>query len=217
MAKNLELINQNQEIIEQIDENKTEKMANAEVYLHCRGHAAIALNKLHGGNLDTSTVIDRLSKSVDRVLDGNLNEIEAMLITQAKSLEYMFYDAITKLPNASMEHAEVFANIALRAQSGCRKTLMSLAELKHPRRTTTIIKQQNNAINQQVNNGVKSVSQSHKNNKKFANELNAKASYETKMDTGPAVTTSSPNTPAEALGSLNRAKNSRRKDDIAKK
>lgn len=180
------------------------KRANAEVYLHCRGHAAIALNKLHGGGLDLAVVVDRLSKSVDRVIDGNTNEIESMLITQAKSLEFMFYDALTKLPNASMEHAEVFANIALRAQSGCRKTLMALTELKHPRRSTTFIKQQNNAITQQVNNSVKSECEI-ENNRKAANELNAKVAHETKnMDIETKIATGTANTPAETVGVFDR-------------
>lgn len=213
MSNNLEI--KNQEDLEKIAENQAEKITNTEIYLHCRGHAAIALNKLHGGCLDTSTVFDKLAKSVDMVLDGNINEIQAMLITQAKSLEYIFYDAIAKLPNANIEQAEVFANIALKAQGGCRKTLMSLAELKHPRRTMTIIKQQNNAINQQVNSGVSAVSQSPKNNNKFANELNAKVAYETKiMDIGTKIATGTANTPSEAMGAFNRPKNFRGKDDI---
>lgn len=191
---------------EQLEEKR--KITNTEVYLHCRGHAAIALNKLHGGGLDTVAVMDRLSRSVDRVIDGNTNEIESMLITQAKSLEFMFYDALIKLPNASMEHAEVFANIALRAQTGCRKTLMALTELKHPRRSTTFIKQQNNAITQQVNNGVKSEPHSIENDTNFSNELDAEVSYEIKtMDSGTTSTTGSTNTPTEAVGALNRSKN----------
>ena len=44
----------------------------------------------------------------------------------------------------------------------------------------TIIKQQNNAITQKVNNGVKSKSEPIKNNKKVANKQNAKVSYEAK-------------------------------------
>ena len=163
-----------QAILEESEKNQMrekKKAATTELYLHSRGHAAIALSKLHGSGFDDVTAFERLSRSVDRVLDGDLNEIEAMLITQAKSLEYVFYDALTKLPSASMEHAEVFGNIALKAQAGCRKTLMALAELKHPRRTTTIIKQQNNAITQQVNNNVKSEACEIENNKKIANEL----------------------------------------------
>ncbi len=196
------------ETIEKDQFEEKRKKSNTEVYLHCRGHAAIALNKLHGGELDTSAVIERLSRSVDRVIDGNTNEIEAMLITQSKCLEFMFYDALTKLPNASMEHAEVFANIALRAQMGCRKTLMALTEIKHPRRSTTFIKQQYNAITQEVNNGVKSESQSIEINNKVANELNAGVAYEPKnMDIRTTITTGATNTPTETVGAFNRSEN----------
>ena len=191
-----------QAIQDQIEKEKIEekrKVATTELYLHSRGHATIALSKLHGNGFDEIAVFDRLSRSVDRVHNNDMNEIEAMLITQAKSLEYFFYDALTKLPNANMENAAVFADIALKAQAGCRKTLMALAELKHPRRTT-IIKQQNNAITQQVNNNVKS-----ENNKKLANELNAGALYETKnMDIGAAITASATNPSAETLEVLHR-------------
>lgn len=187
------------------------RKANTEIYLHARGHAALALKSLHGDKFDSEIAFDRLTRSVDRVLNNDTTEIEAMLITQAKSLEYVFYDALTKLPNSSIENADVFASIAFKAQAGCRKTLMALSELKHPRRITNIIKQQNNALNQQVNNSVTSEDHSIENNKKIANGLNAKVSYEAKkMDFGTTATTSSTNTPAETVGVLNWPKNSRR-------
>jgi hypothetical protein len=190
-------------IMDQVAQDNIEKEKKAkitELYLHSRGHATIALNKLHGDGFDTVAAFERLSRSVDRVLNNDINEVEAMLITQAKSLEYLFYDALTKLSNSNMEHAEVFANIALKAQSGCRKTLMAIAELKHPRRTTTIIKQQNNAITQQVNNNVKSEPCEIENNKKITNELNAKAAYETKnVDIGTTIATGTANTAAETV------------------
>lgn len=197
-------------IIDQIEKSKVEekkKAATTDLYLHCRGHATLALNKLHGGELDVSAVFERLGRSVDNVLDNNTNEIEAMLITQAKSLEYMFYDALAKLASSSIEHAEVIANIALRAQAGCRKALSALIEIKHPRRATTFIKQQNYAVTQQVNNSVKS--EPHPIEiKKATNELNAKVPYETKkMDIGTTITAGSTNTPAEAMGVLKRSKN----------
>ena len=192
----------------QVEKDKAEeekkKASTTELYLHCRGHATMALSKLHGSGFDGVTAFERLSRSVDRIHDNDTNEIEAMLITQAKSLEYVFYDALSKLPSSSIEHAEVFANIALRSQNGCRRTLMALAELKHPRRTTTFIKQQNNhAVNQQVNNGVKSEIE---NNKNIANELDAKVSYEAKnMDIGTTLTTGSTHTPTETVGILDRS------------
>lgn len=195
--------------LDKIEKDKIEekrKVATTELYLHSRGHATMALSKLHGSGFDGVTALERLSRSVDRILNNDTNEIEAMLMTQAKTLEYVFYDALTKLPNSSMERAEVCAEIALKAQAGCRKTLMALAELKHPRRTTTIIKQQNNAVTQQVNNNVKSESCGIENNKKIANELNAKVTYETKnMDIGTTLATGSAHTAAETVGVLDRS------------
>lgn len=198
-----------QVMLDQAEKNKIEEKKNAattELYLHCRGHATMALSKLHGSGFDGVAAFERLSRSVDRIHNNDTNEIEAMLMTQAKTLEYVFYDALTKLPNSSMEHAEVFADIALKAQSNCRKTLMALAELRHPRRTTTIIKQQNNAITQQVNNNVKSESCEIENNKKISNELNAKVAYEAKnMDIGTTIATGAANTPAETVDVFNRS------------
>lgn len=200
--------NKAQAMADQIEKDKLEekrKSATTELYLNCRGHATMVLSKLHGSEFNVVTVLERLSRSVDRVLNNDTNEIEAMLMTQAKTLEYVFYDALSKLPSSSMERAEVCASIALKAQSGCRKTLMALAEIKHPRRTTTFIKQQNNhAVNQQVNNSVKSESE---NNKKIANELNAKVTYETKvMDIGTTIATGTANTSTETVGVFNRSK-----------
>jgi len=192
--------------LEQVKKDRAEeikKSATTELYLHCRGHATIALSKLHGSGFDGVAAFERLSKSVDRVLNNDMNEIEAMLMTQAKSLEYVFYDALTKLPNSGIEHAEVFANIALKAQAGCRKTLMALAELKHPRRTTFIKQQNNHAVNQQVNNGVKSESE---NNKKIANELVSEVHQE-KMDSRGTLDTVPINTPAETVEICNGSSN----------
>lgn len=182
------------------------KAATTGLYLHCRGHAIMALNKLHGSGFDGVAAFERLSRSVDRIHNNDTNEIEAMLMTQAKSLEYLFYDALGKIPNSNMEQAEIFASIALKAQSGCRKTLMSLAELKHPRRSTTIIRQQNNAITQQVNNNVKSEACEIENNKNIANELKARVAHEAKnMDIGTTIAAGTANTSAETLEIFNGA------------
>ncbi|KTD59289.1 hypothetical protein [Legionella shakespearei] len=198
--------NKNKEQIENKGIEVKEKAANTtKLYLHCRGHATMALSKLHGDGFDAVEAFERLSRSVERIHNNDTNEIEAMLITQAKSLDYLFYNALSKLSSSNIEHAEIFSGIALKAQSGCRKTLMALAELKHPRRTT-IIKQQNNAITQQVNNGVKSQSGEIENNKKFANELNGEVLYETKnLDVGATIATGTADKAAEALEVLNRS------------
>lgn len=94
---------------------------------------------------------------------------------------------------------EVFAGMAFKAQSQSRKTLAVLAELKSPRRTT-FIKQQNNAITQQVNNGVQSKSQ---NSEKVTNELLSEAGYEA-LDYRGAKETGVINSAMAAMETINR-------------
>lgn len=146
-----------------------------------------------------------------KVTDGNTKEIEQMLYTHAKALDYVFYDALGQLANCGMiNQIETYSNIAFRAQNQSRKTLLALMELKNPSRAT-FIKQQNNAITQQVNNEVKSNPKNFENPEKVANEL-LEIKYEQRMDTR---TTTSPITkdPAMATMEVCRSKNSRRKSN----
>lgn len=144
------------------------RIFNTQVFTNSIASAAITIDKLHGQTLDCPTLVDELKKSSKQINDGDTSEIEQMLMTQAKTLEYLFYDGLSKLVDLNMiNHIELFTNIAFRAQAQCRKTLLTLADLKHPRRAI-FIKQQNNAVTQQVNNDLKSNLEK---NKKVANEL----------------------------------------------
>lgn len=163
-----------------LNKKKTEREPNSALTamkLRSFPSAAIAIASLDK-TLDFATILESLEESIERVLDGKTTEIEAMLITQAKTLEYLFNDALRNLASSEMEYAEVYANIAFRAQNQSRKALMALAELKSPRRTM-FIKQQNNAVNQQVNNVLTPISNNCKNSKKVTNELLKEASHET--------------------------------------
>ncbi len=167
----------------------------------------MTISSLHGRGqiLDTPTVMDELIKSAKKITNNNTDELEQMLITQAKTLDYIFYDALGKLVDVNMvNQIELFTTIAFRAQAQCRKTLAVLAELKHPRRTT-FIKQQNNAITQQVNNEVKSNS---KKIKKVANELLSEVNHET-LDLRGAKETVGINQKMGAVGTVNRRNNTR--------
>ena len=121
------------------------KIDRSKVHINCFASAAMAINNLHGHGrlLDAPAVMDELTKSARKIAAGDITEIEQMLMTQAKTLDYIFYDALNQLTNLDMiNQIEVFSNIAFRAQTQCRKTLSVLAELKHPRRVT-FVKQQN--------------------------------------------------------------------------
>ncbi|BCA93915.1 hypothetical protein TUM19329_02760 [Legionella antarctica] len=190
---------------------KQQKINSSIVQTSCLASAAMAIDHLHGRGrlLDAPTVMDQLATSANKVNDGNLKEVEQMLMTQAKTLDYIFYDALKQLADVNMiNQIEVFSNIAFRAQSQCRKTLATLAELKHPRRAT-FVKQQNNAINQQVNNGIESESGNFKKNKKFANELISEVTNE-KVDIGGAISAGTIDSSSETVDVLNRPKDTRR-------
>jgi hypothetical protein len=189
------------------------KELKSKLYTNCFYTAAEAITSLHGHghSLDFSTLTEKLIESGKKVSSGDLKEIEHMLMTQAKTLDYLFYDAIGKLTDLNMiNQIEVFINIAFRAQTQCRKTLAVLAELKHPRRTT-FIKQQNNAITQQVNNEVKSNPKNFENSEKIANEL-LEVKHEQRLDTRTAPSSITTD-PAMATMEICRRKDTRRKRD----
>ncbi|NDH09830.1 MAG: hypothetical protein EBY16_09540 [Gammaproteobacteria bacterium] len=185
----------------------------SKIQVNCFAKAALAIDKLHGqGNLlDAPTVMQGYIDGAKKVTDGNTKEIEQMLYTHAKALDYVFYDALGQLANCGMiNQIETYANIAFRAQNQSRKTLLALMELKNPSRAT-FIKQQNNAITQQVNNEVKSNPKNFENPEKVANEL-LEIKYEQRMD--PRTTTSPiPVDPAMATVEVCRSKNSRKKSN----
>jgi len=140
--------------------------------------AANTIGRLHG-NLDLITTLEQLIDSVTKVKNDNTNELEHMLVLQAKTLDYVFYEFLKNTSDLNMiDHLDVFTNIAFRAQNQCRKTLLALAQIKNPRQPT-FIKQQNNAINQQVNNTMKPESTNSENSKKIANELLSEVKHET--------------------------------------
>ncbi len=160
---------------------KEKKRLKSKLRLNSIYAAADTIDKLHGRRhvLDLETLIEELIERTKEVADGNISEIELMLLMQAKTLDYVFYDTIDRLNDFDMiNQVEAFSNIALRVQNQCRKTLLALIELKHPRRTI-FIKQQNNGVNQQVNNTVPPDSKKIKNSEKVANELLREVHHET--------------------------------------
>ncbi|ARG96761.1 hypothetical protein [Legionella micdadei] len=188
------------------ERSRQEKINRSKNNTNSLSSAAMAINKLHdhGRLLDVPTLMDELTKSSERVIDGDITEIEQILMTQAKMLDYIFYDSLNHLADLNMvNQVEAISNIAFRAQSQCRKTLSTLAELKHPRRVM-FVKQQNNAVNQQINNQEASGSIEFENSKKIANKVVREKHLE-KMDTGRTLDTVSINQKTEAVEIFNRS------------
>ena len=119
---------------------------------------------------DYGTLVEELRIQNQCVSEGDLSRVEAMLLDQAHVLQAMFTNFTKKMANAEyITQLEAYSRISLKAQNQCRQTLATLGELKNPKRAT-FIKQQNNAVNQQINQDGKQV-ENQKNSDDSSNEL----------------------------------------------
>ena len=141
----------------------------------------VVLDKDGTTGADFNTMVNILESKNRAVSEGDLRSIEAMLLDQSHVLQSVFMIYTQKMSNSKYtENVEAYARIALRAQNQCRQTLATLVELKNPKRAT-FIKQQNNAVNQQINQSQQS--EILKNRQSKANELFEEIPHE-QLDTG---------------------------------
>ena len=104
------------------------------------------------GEQNLGVLIDELRKVSKDVAEGDMGRAEAMLVTQAHSLQAMFTYLSRRAINAEyMPQLQAYMNLALKAQAQCRSTLEALAEIKYPK-APTFVRQQNIGFQQQVNN-----------------------------------------------------------------
>lgn len=116
------------------------------------GSAAVAITAVIP-QADFITTLNDLHNIGDKVIEGSLKGAERMLICQARALQAVFSQFTDRMAQAeTIVQMEAHSKIALRAQNQCQRTLRTLLEFKNPKRAT-FIKQQNNAINQQINEG----------------------------------------------------------------
>jgi hypothetical protein len=105
--------------------------------------------------------VELLERST-KIIYGNMDRPESMLIAQAHTLDTIF-NSLARRAKANFDNGtgvfsqtgEAYLRVALRAQSQCRATLETLAVLKNPP-TVAFVRQANIATaggNQQVNNG----------------------------------------------------------------
>ncbi len=98
-------------------------------------------------------MVDELRYQVEQTIDGNLDRAEAMLTTQAHTLDAIFANLAKRAIHAEYLSAfDTYLKLGLRAQSQCRATWESLAAIKNPM-GRAYVGQANFAQNQQVNNG----------------------------------------------------------------
>lgn len=105
------------------------------------------------GDLDLSGLIDALTVQTKAASDGDLGRGEAMLATQAHTLDAIFNNLARRAINAEyMDNLDRYLKLALRAQSQCRATWETLSAMKNPP-MVGYVRQANIARgHQQVNN-----------------------------------------------------------------
>ncbi|MDN7592365.1 hypothetical protein [Burkholderia seminalis] len=109
---------------------------------------------MFGQDVDLTAFAGELQRQANAVTNGDLSGVETMLMTQANTLDVVF-NQLARMAATSgyLPKKEIYLRQALKAQSQCRATLQTLAEIKNPR--TVFAKQANIAHGpQQVNNGV---------------------------------------------------------------
>jgi hypothetical protein len=110
-----------------------------------------------GGDMPSPAVVKAFKEASKRVHDNNMKDVEAMLVTQAMTLNVMFADlsrrSVINLGDGSYFNAgERYFKMAMKAQNQCRMTLETLSTIKNP--PVVYAKQANIAHGpQQVNNG----------------------------------------------------------------
>lgn len=102
--------------------------------------------------VDIFASISILAKQIEDVKAGDLSCAETTLAAQANTLDLIFNSLAREAANSKLlNHFETYMRLALKAQSQCRTTYETLAEIKNPK-PMSFIKQQNIGLNQQVNN-----------------------------------------------------------------
>ena len=105
-------------------------------------------------DVDVLAITENLNKSMESVHEGDLKELESMLVGQAKALQVMFA-TLARRANAQqyLKQYSTYMNLALKTQSQSRATIQAIVELKYPRQVVVTQQANFSAGHQQVNNG----------------------------------------------------------------
>jgi hypothetical protein len=155
---------------------------------------------------DTGAVIAEFAAKAQK---NDFSEVEATLIAQATTLNAIFAELARRAALNMGEYiqaTETYLRLALKAQSQCRVTLQTLAEIKNPQ-PVAFVKQANIAHgHQQVNNGTQGdggPSPRAGFSTKPSNEL-LEAGDEERLDAGATGTTGGASSHLETVGAIHR-------------
>lgn len=104
--------------------------------------------------IDVPGLLATLRDNAKAVSSGDLSRVEALLTNQADALQAIFVGLVERSSRQEyVAYAEPYMRLALKAQTQCRATLQTLAEIKSP---PVVYARQANVTSgpQQINNGV---------------------------------------------------------------
>jgi hypothetical protein len=150
-----------------------------------------------------TALADQLEKECDEVQGGSLVASERMLAAQAHSLDALFNELCARAARAEyLPQVEAYMRLALKAQSNCRTTWESLAEIKTPR-TVAFVRQANIAGGHQQVNNSGDRPRARKALKSRTKLL--EAAHGERLDNGTTAAAIGADTAVEAVGEVNRS------------
>ena len=133
-----------------------EARVSAKLVTHPSANAALVIAEFgnHFGDFDVGQLAAHLKDGTNDISNNDLRSCEAMLYCQAHALQAIFVDSLLQVSKQNwFSNAEAYMRMALKAQSQCRATLETLAQIKNP--PVVFARQANLAQGpQQVNNGM---------------------------------------------------------------
>ena len=168
-------------------------------------------NNLLGKDLDVGELAADMEAKFTAVNNGDLSDLENMLVGQATALQTMFTHLAKRASTQGyFQQFQTYMTLALKAQAQSRATISALADLKYPRQTATFVKQANIAGgHQQVvngnapasdNTGIHMQSESHAKNLQSEQSKLLEASHGQRLDIGAAQAASRVNQAVETVG-----------------
>lgn len=155
--------------------------------------------------------LETLNAQIKVVQSGNLGEAEKTLVAQANTLDAIFNELARRAALNMSEYlgaAETYLRLALKAQSQCRATLETLAEIKNPM-TGAYVRQANIAAgHQQVNNGTPQAGEASRarENENPSNKL-LEATHGERLDRATPSEAGTAHSQVEAVGTIHRTQN----------
>ncbi|MDH3636393.1 MAG: hypothetical protein OES20_16970 [Gammaproteobacteria bacterium] len=160
------------------------------------------------GDIELNCLIDSLVEQTKASNDGDMSRAEAMLTTQAHTLDAIFNNLASRAIKAEyMNNLDIYLKLALRAQSQCRATWEALSAIKNPP-IMGYVGQANIAQGPQQVNNTPDTPRARKNQNQQNKQLEQKDGE--RLDTRATGTTGEADPAMAALGEIDGAENQSR-------